>query len=261
MAEQELLLAGRSYRIDFRGFHQPLLVLHDGHPLSLAPWSFRQHMDSLRACTRATASGLQLDSQRLAAAVLADSAAGVELQPLALWWSAGGDGALPAVPASHEWLALEQGRARLQPWSTRARLTALASSLTGEEDERWFDPVQYLEQMVRASLLELDAPCGLDQLDSRSTAILLHACSSLNSPDPTDDLLLDGPLGRQQASRTLRLCQALGWTPGQVWSMPATEADRLERLLALTQPTATPAAAPVRQGLAGHPDAVVFDFE
>jgi hypothetical protein len=271
LALQALQLAGQTFWLDFEGFHRPLGILQGAHTLSLAPWTYRRHMDTLRTATSAHTQGLHLDAQALAAAVLAglnpeaqppaETDAGTDLTPIALWWSAGGDAPLLPPPAPHGWLELGQVRAQLQPWSERARLQALDACLQQDAEGQWFDPVDYLDRMVRATLIRLDAPVALDDLDARATALLLHACVALNTLDETDAALLDGPLAREHAARILRLCQALGWPPSQIWALPAPEVARLEKLLQLTQPAPQAPRPATAQGLAAHPDAVVFEFE
>ena len=167
----------------------------------------------------------------------------------------------PAPPLEGEWLDLgPAGRARLRPWTERQRFAALSAALEGDGDDTWFDPVAYLDAMVRASLLVLDGPAPLDDVDARATAVLLHATVALNLASDEEEALLDGgPVAREWAARTLRLCQALGWTPARVWATPAAEVDRLLRLLDLARPPAQPGARAPR--LADHPDATVIHNE
>lgn len=267
MARLELNLSGQPCVLDFDGFHRPLGVTAGAFALTLPPWTYRRHMDTLRACTHASGTELHLDSAGLCAAVLAapavPDALRRQLEPVALWWAAGGDEALPATPDDGEWLPLgADSRARLRPWSERQRLAALNAALSHDADDgddTWFDPVAYLDAMVRASLLQLDGPTPLDSLDARATAVLLHATVALNLRDDEDDALLQGgPAAREIAARTLRICQALGWTPARVWATPAAEVDRLLRLLDLLVP---PAPAPRRRSLADHPDATVIHID
>lgn len=259
--------------LDFQGFNQPLGIRLGDQSLSLAPWTYRRHMDALRHCVATSPAGLRLHGERLCDQVLdslaLDAAARRQLAPLALWWAAGGDADLPPPPAPGEWLALGEGsgRARLAPWSEGQRLRALHGALSAppdDGDESWFDPVLYLDAMVRASLQHLDAPTDLDALDSRATAVVLHASVALNVVDEDDATLLGGgPAAQQIAARSLRLCQALGWTPSKVWATPAAEVDRLLRMLDLVQPARPqPGAAPRRRpSLAEHPDATVIRIE
>ncbi len=264
MSRLALDLSGTPCLLDFQGFHCPLGVTAAGLDFTLAPWTYRRHMDTLRASTRAAGADLRLDTRRLGAAVLAgldlpDPVARA-LEPLALWWAAGGDDALPAPPLEGEWLDLgPAGRARLRPWSERQRFTALSAALSGEGDDTWFDPVAYLDAMVRASLLVLDGPAQLDDVDARATAVLLHATVALNLAGDEEEALLEGgPAAREWAARTLRLCQALGWTPARVWATPAAEIDRLLRLLDMVRPAPRQARTP---RLADHPDATVIRIE
>ena len=106
---------------------------------------------------------------------------------------------------------------------------------------------------------DADGPAPLDDLDARATAVLLHATVALNLAGEEEEALLEGgPAAREWAARTLRLCQALGWTPARVWATPAAEIDRLLRLLDMVRPQALPARAP---RLADHPDATVIRIE
>lgn len=268
MGPLELNLDGTAYRLDFAGFHRSLGVATGTLAVTLPPWTYRRHMDTLRLCTAPSASGLRLDSRILCGAVLtgldADDDARHRLAPIALWWAAGGDAPLAQPPAEGEWLDLgsydNPVRVRLRPWTEHQRLAALDASLSGERDgDSWFDPVRYLEGMVDASVATLDAPTGLDDLDARATALLLHATVALNVIDEeADHLLQGGEAARQCAARTLRLCQVLGWTPAKVWATPAAEVDRLLRMLDLLQPAPQ---TPRRRSLADHPDATVIRID
>lgn len=274
MGRLEFDLSGTPCMLAFSGFHQPLGIVAGSLTLTLPPWTYRRHLNTLRACTTASgANDLQLDSRQLCDAVLdapglADDARRL-LAPLALWWAAGGDDPLPPAPAEGEWLTLGpsddsggEARARLRPWSERQRLSALNASLAADGDASWFDPVTYLDGMVRASLQALDAATGLDDLDARATAVLLHATVALNLCDDEDEALLQGgPAARECAARTLRLCQALGWTPARVWATPAIEVDRLLRMLDLVQPSAAAPRPAGRRSLADHPDATLIRID
>ncbi|WP_374481971.1 hypothetical protein [Zoogloea sp.] len=267
MGPLELNLAGTAYRLDFGGFHRPLGVSVGTLTITLPPWTYRRHMDTLRLCTAPSPSGLRLDSRILCDAVLnglvADDESRRLIAPIALWWAAGGDAPLAQPPAEGEWLELgsydNPARVRLRPWTEHQRLAALDAALSDElDDETLFDPVRYLERMVEATVATLDAPGGIDDLDARATALLLHATVALNVLDEEADRLLQGgEAARQCAARTLRLCQALGWTPAKVWATPAAEVDRLLRMLDLLQPARTPQ----RRSLADHPDATVIRIE
>mgnify|MGYP000995116740 FL=1 len=264
MGRLALDLSGTPCLLDFDGFHRPLGVFAGNIALSLSPWTYRRHMEALRVTTHAAGTDLRLDTRRLAAAVLAGADLPDDLarrlEPVALWWAAGGDDALPSLPGEGEWLDLgAAGRARLRPWSERQRFSALSAALGGAGDDTWFDPVTYLDGMVRASLQVLDGPQALDDMDARGTAVLLHATVTLNLAGDQEDPLLDGgPAAREWAARTLRLCQALGWTPTRVWATPAAEIDRLLRMLDVLQPPPRPARAP---RLSDHPDATVIHIE
>ena len=56
MSRLALDLSGTPCLLDFQGFHCPLGVTAAGLDFTLAPWTYRRHMDTLRASTRAAAS-------------------------------------------------------------------------------------------------------------------------------------------------------------------------------------------------------------
>lgn len=268
MGLREHLVAGTPCMLDFAGFDLPLGVLVGGALQRLAPWTYRDHLDALRACTRLVGPALRLDAAAFADRVLAPLDLPAEerpsLHPIALWWAAGGDDPLLPPPAEGDWLDLGSARARLRPWTEHQRLATLDGCLDADQDTPdatdSFDPVGYLDGMVRASLAVLEGPVPLERLDARASAVLLNATVALNVVDEADDTLLQGgPAARLAATRTLRLCRALGWTPTRVWSTPAAEVDRLLRLLDLLEPPARP--VPAHRGLADHPDATVIRFE
>ena len=88
------------------------------------------------------------------------------------------------------------------------------------------------------------------------------AAGALNLCDDEDEALLQGgPAARECAARTLRLCQALGWTPARVWATPAIEVDRLLRMLDLVQPSAAAPRPAGRRSLADHPDATLIRID
>lgn len=260
---------GTACTIRFHDFGQPLHVqLPHGESVSLPPWSYQDHIDGLRMCVTARGAELALDDARFATCVL--ERAGIsaslhaELTPVALWWAAGGDATFDDPPDADGWLGLGQVGVRLRPWSERERMAALLACMIEEPGGvSRFDVAGYLDAMTRASVLQLDPDCALDALDSHATALLLNAVVSCNVAEP---ILSGTPAARESASRTLRLCQALGWTPSQVWAVPAGEVDRLLALLDIVQQHADATPSPpvpvrTRRGLADMPDAVVIRIE
>lgn len=280
-------------------FGQAWPVTLEGASLSLTlqPWRYGQHIAALRQCVQNQGGQLQLDADAFADCVLAQS--GIEpakhpqLREQALWWAAGGDASLPdanslpgsapnsapnCAPGSVPGIAqdgsdqaarnaaspvpLGSCQARLQPWRERERMAALLACL-GEspEGEQRFDVASYLDSMTRASLQQLEPPIPLEQLDARATRLLLAAVVACNVAEPVLD---PSPASRISALRTLRICQALGWTPSQVWAAPAAEIDQLLTLLEQSQPSiqaaAIPAPAPARSrpSMAERPDAIVI---
>ena len=53
MSRLALDLSGTPCLLDFEGFHRPLGVTAGTTAFALAPWTYRRHMDTLRASTRA----------------------------------------------------------------------------------------------------------------------------------------------------------------------------------------------------------------
>lgn len=262
--------------IDGLGFHalggddgSLTLTASGGAVVTLRPWSLADHLGALEAAVLADDDGLRFDPDAFARAVLhacaAADADAPALAPAALWWAAGADPpAAPAAPDADGWLPLARGRARLRAWSWADRCRALDASLSPETGE--FRVGAYLRAMVRATVVELDG--GGDPLarTGADAPRLLAAVVAQNVPQgPLEDALAaaSDATGRALAADTLRLCRALGWTPSQVWSLPAVE---VERLLALLDRVAAPAprrppppAAP--RGLAAYPDAVIVRVE
>jgi len=222
----------------------------DDH-VHLRPWSLDDHLTALDRHAHHDGHAPRLDPDGLAAEVLArtcdpplDAASASELAPLALWWASGGDSPTPPAPTPE-----------LRPWSSLARARAL-DACTDPHTGR-LQIGSYLRAMIAASTGDRsdEALPGSDGL------ALLDAVTRVNTP-PSN--LAEGPGSDALARQTLRLCRALGWTPGQVWAAPAVEVDRLLALLdrteAPSQPlTPAPAPAPRRSGLAAHPDAVIIE--
>ena len=211
----------------------------------LRPWCLGDHLSALDRHTHHDGQAPRLDPDGLAAEILArtsdpplDAASASELAPLALWWASGGDSPAPASAPSG-----------LRPWSSldRARaLDACTDPATGQ-----LALGSYLRAMIAASTGE--AP------PAAASLTLLDAVTALNTPAID---MAEGPGSQALAQVTLRLCRALGWTPGQVWSAPAVEVDRVLALLdRLEAPAPAPAPEPAqrRGGLAAYPDAVIIE--
>jgi hypothetical protein len=263
---------GSSFRVRFNGFHQPLAVeVSGGEELSLPPWTCREHLDALRQHLMPGEAGLALDTPAFCDEVLARS--GIqgfrarELAPLALWWASGGGG-VQARCGEDGLLQVGPRRFRLQPWTQGDRMKALAESLGVEPNGApRFDAAAYLEAMLKRCVEILD-PAGqpLGEIDAEATAALVTAVVALNVPESEDALgMQPGVATRELAVMTLRICRALGWTPSQVWALPAPEVDRILALLDATEGTAVERATlAVRTGpprLADHPDAIVIQIE
>lgn len=273
MPEYLVEVDGRRFATDFNGFARPLVVcLADSAVGRVPPWTYRNHLAALRDCGEMAGGHLSLDAARFARRVLADSdidqALHDDLAPLALWWAAGGDDAAtaPMEADAAGWHPCGARRARLRPWSERERLRALSAAIVEPRSgERWFDPIAYLDAMIRASVIALDPPGSIDDLDAGTTVALLDAVVGVNIADPEEDAdPMTGPAARDAARGTLALCRALGRTPSEVWAMPAPEVNRLLRLIALAADAGTrPASAAPRRAsrLADYPDAVVIEFE
>jgi hypothetical protein len=244
---------GQVHAVRFRGFGEELEIVA---PVAarLAPWTLSAHLAALDRDVQARGTGCRLDAQGFCAAVLA----GVPeqhhpaLQSLALWWaSCGGE----APVAEGDAVRCGPVRVRLRPWTLFERSRALSAALRRRDGAREFYPGRYLGEMARASIVEVDPGLPLGELPG--AVPLLCAVVDRNLPRPEDD-----PGDEHLVEVTLRLCQALGWTPERVWSTPAAEVDRLLRLLdaAGRGPTA-PRVAAARPRLADDPDATVIRVE
>lgn len=71
MGRLEFDLSGTPCMLAFSGFHRPLGIVAGSLTLTLPPWTYRRHLNTLRACTGTSgANELQLDSRQLCDAVL-----------------------------------------------------------------------------------------------------------------------------------------------------------------------------------------------
>ncbi len=286
---QTIVIDGRAFAIEFAGSGRPLAVQltdtrGDVGRVSLRPWPCARHLASLRRHLYVDGHELMLDSAGYADDVLGwaevPPALWPELRPLALWWAHGAPSAEDdEVPAASGRVLLGPGVwAQLRPWTWGERLAAQQASLGQIHETENFDPVGYLESMVAASVVRLEAAAGqtlrVAELDAAATRRLLAAVSALNHRDPD---VLD-TLAPALAAATLRLCSAMSWTPGQVLAMSAPEVERLLALLdridvqvdgaghGVTPRQGRSGAAPRpgmatrRPRIADHPDAMVIVF-
>jgi hypothetical protein len=218
--------------------------------LHLRPWTLADHLSALDRHAYHDGHGPRIDPEGLAAEVLArtsdqplhpDTVA--DLAPLALWWATGGDEA----DAAHH--------VPMMPWTSLARARALDACT--DRDTGALRVGSYLYAMLRASTDDAIDPYTLS---GAAAAATLDAVTRTNAA--ANDLS-DGPGSEALARATLRLCRALGWTPGQVWSAPAGEIDRLLALLdRIDAPPPPPPPRPQsaqRSGLAAFPDAVIIE--
>jgi len=241
-----------------------------GARVTLRPWTLTVHLAAIDAAMRVDADQLRFDAATFAAAVLTHCGAdpnSAELAPAALWWAAGADADPPAPLGQDGWLPLTRGRVRLQPWSWADRNRAVdASRVAGQDPEFRLSP--YLAAMLRATVVQTE-DVDPDELAGVDAQHLLAAVIAVNTAQgPLEDMLAAATpaLAGRLAADTLRLCRALGWTPSQVWSMPAVEVERLLALLGRAEapaPAAPPRPpAPVHTSrLAAYPDAVVIRVE
>jgi hypothetical protein len=122
-----------------------------------------------------------------------------------------------------------------------------------------------LRHMIAAAVVAVQpADQDLMALGSIEGAKLLGAVTALCcvGQSAADSLLANSDGSSQELARTtLRLCQALGWTPSQVWATPAAEIDRLVALLDCVAGTAKPVSAVKKPRLSDYADAVTIRVE
>jgi len=251
---------GIAYATDFNGFDTPMTAYTSaGEQAKLEPWPLWAHLSALSECVVPTRQGLGLDVPAFSRLVLEHSRVSVclheDLAPLALWW-AGGGGAMPKN-LGDGWYECATVRARLRTWNAGERFMALSHCRLSDETGERFNLSAYLGLMLDASVVALEPTQPLTDLDSSATQSLLNAVIALNTPETQAATF---PSTLESNRLTLRLCKALGWTPSQVWAMPAPELDRV--LALLDRDEGEKAHVPIReQGLAQHPDAVVIRIE
>lgn len=263
----------------------PTVEAPSGARITLRPWTLAAHLAACEAALRIEHGRVRFDPHSFAAAVLhhcgADPELVAELAPAALWWAAGADQPPLAPPDADGWLPLSRGRVRLQPWSWADRCRAVDASRVGDHEPTAPEPTSrpsgpafrltpYLAAMLRATVVQTDG-VDPDQLVGADAQHLLAAVIAINDPrGPLEATLasISPELASKLAADTVRLCRALGWTPSQVWSMPAAEAQRLIALLDRIEPAAAPPPPPrprpvqaPSSRLAAYPDAVVIRVE
>lgn len=289
---QTIVVDGLCWEIEFAGFAAPLRArLRDhaapasaAHELGLHPWSCARHFAALRRHLRQGSSGLELDAEGYADAVLeqvgerSEGSLASRLRPLALWWASGVEpGGTPETAAvdGRGWVRLDARRsACVRPWTWGERLAAQRAHLHDSSTSMDFDPVGYLAAMLHACTRELSGgePGALaeqlDALDAGATRALLSAVTAINHHEPGSDPL--ELLSPAMAAATLRLCAAMGWTLERVLAAPAVEVQRMLSLLERVEASGHVAApqrpaatrGPTRRPrLADHPDAVVILFD
>ena len=263
--DRTITIDGTIYATDFQGFDTTMNArTAAGEQVELHPWPLQAHLSALDDCVLPSAQGLFLDSLEFGRRVLTHSDVAEDAQasfaPLALWWASGGETSPAALGGG--WYACGTVRVQLRPWTCGERFLALSRCASGEEGRARFDLGAYLRALLDASVVAVQPPAAVGELDSGATHALLEAVVALNvaTPAASGDSFPDTP---EAARITLRLCRALGWTPTQVWATPAAEVDRLLSLLdrlesseATTSPRASRAPS-----LADHPDAVVIRIE
>src|SRR5688572_22165106 len=133
-----LRVDGQTFAVEFEGFARPLRVL--GDEITLPPWPWARHFESLRRSVRSHSGRLELDvvefSEELLAAGRVPTAARDRLRPLALWWAQGCDPDMPEAPincdASGRCRIGPHGWARLRAWTWAERLAVLRECLHDE---------------------------------------------------------------------------------------------------------------------------------
>lgn len=261
---------GRHFSVFREGPGAPLHVKTSrGEDLRWPPVRLDDHLRALENHVFTNERGLSFDREGFCATLL--EAAGVapelfeELAPLMLWWAAGAaDGEVEPGIDEAGWIDLGAGRVKLRPWTWVERDKATRESTTIlPNGAQQFSLEQYMQAMIRCSVVDL-APHG-STLDDVTASRLVDAVVAVNTSGGRDEdriLSAGDAAGQALAQTTLQLCKMLGWTPSQVWSLPAAELDRLRAMLRLTEMAAVPAARTTRStGLADFPDAVVIQVE
>jgi len=244
-----------------------------GERIGLRPLGFAVYLELLEAHLRVVGKDLRFERDAFCAAVL--SAVGVspalhdELTPLALWWATGGH-SRAVIADCHGWLQLGTLRVQLRPWGLAERSAAQRASVVAHGDGKSeLQLGQYWRRMIAAAVVAVEPPDqDLMALGSVDGAKLLSAVTALCcAGQSAADSLLSVPDAstKELARTTLRLCQALGWTPSQVWATPAAEVDRLLTLLdcvaGITGPKLVADLGTKKPRLSDYADAVTIRVE
>ena len=260
---------GVAFTVHFRGFDVPLSVQTSaGAAIELLPMHFSDYLSVLGQCMYPHSGEIKLNSGRLAREFLLHSNIHDdlhrELSPVALWWAIGGEN--QPLEITDDAVNLGKHKCQLRSWTAKERMQALAKCLTepvSNGNGMDFDFIQYVELMIRASVVNIRPSIEINAVDAASTLKLLEAVTRLNVAESiADEIATWGSIPglQQMLHSTLRLCKVLGWGPSQVWSLPAAEIDRLLAMVELMNTTqAKPASHSSR--FISDPDAVVINIE
>lgn len=233
---------GVVFHLDYRG-HDARLEAHFGGEaaLRLEPWTLGRHLLALDRAARAREGRLELDPAVYAAQVLGEEALLDPWGPLALWWAAGeADG---PVPDGYE----------LRPWTLLERATAVQAALDPRSGA--FHVGRYLGVLLAACVRPRGGPEPTTLPASRGLP-LLAAAARLCAPEPLVPAVARDPAFQQL---TLRICQALGWSPARVWQSPVGEIDQILALIEGAPAPARPTAR--RPSLADRPDTTTIRID
>jgi hypothetical protein len=262
---------GRRFTVRIGGPSEPMEVETEaGERVPLLPWALDDHLRALDRRVDAASGEIRFDHEGFARDVLARS--GVrpelfdELAPLALWWAAGKarrSAGEESSGAAEGFVNVGRTIAKIRPWTFGERARALAKSVVlRSDDAKELNLERYLRAMLEASVVALDPP-DTAMIDDASA--LLDAVAALNAAGEREEdrmVRAGDPAGKALARATLRVGRALGFTPSQVWGLPAPEIDRIVLLLDETEAKAPgPGASPRRGSLADFPDAVIIHVE
>lgn len=255
------------YAVHFQGFDAPLHVqTSTDSVIKLQPWYFTDYLSSLGRCIHPVADGLKLDSECLTREVLSYNNIPISLQheltPIALWWAIGGEH--KPVKIKSDEMTLGEYEFRIRSWTAKERMEALAKCLNEPTtDSMEFDFIQYIELMIRASVIRITPSINLEDLNAARTSELLEVVTLLNVAESlTDEIAVWGSTQglQQMLQSTLHLCKVLGWGPSQIWSLPAAEIDRLMAMLELLDTSGTKKTTAHSSGFASDPNAVVINI-
>ena len=263
----EIKIDDATFNIHFQGFDVSLQVnTSSGTAVEFLPWYFSDYLSVLGRCVYPDREGVKLDGGRLVKEVFLHNKIQddfhQELYPVALWWAVGGEHQVSEIKDSA--VTLGEYEFQLRGWSAKERMDALARCLSEKTtDGLEFDFVQYIELMIRSSVVKIKPSIAIETLDAAITSELLESVTMLNvAGSLSEEIATWGSIpGLQQLLHsTLRLCKELGWGPSQIWSLPAAEIDRLIAMLDLLD---TKQTKPVTHSsrFSSDPDAIVINIE